>query len=134
MALEKAACLKNDSRLRSMGRAVCAVPLRSDGRMATFVAKDASRGVHVALCQVCEGGGKKDGDWCLTCQGKMWIPVVPDPTTSHLLLERKLFFDRLPANGHQRVVPAIGGNRQDCATRFNIAFSRSLDLGAACVV
>ena len=39
--------------------------------------------VDATLCQVCEGGGRKDGDWCPTCQGKMWIPLVSDPTTSH---------------------------------------------------
>ena len=39
--------------------------------------------VDATLCQVFDGGGRKDGDWCPTCQGKMWIPVVSDPTTSH---------------------------------------------------
>jgi len=39
--------------------------------------------VDTTMCQVCEGGGRKEGDWCPTCQGKMWIPLVSDPTTSH---------------------------------------------------
>ena len=38
--------------------------------------------VDATMCRVCEGGGRKDGDWCPTCQGKMWIPLGSDPTTS----------------------------------------------------
>ena len=39
--------------------------------------------VDATLCQVRENGGRKDGDCCPTYQGKMWIPLVSDPTTSH---------------------------------------------------
>ena len=29
--------------------------------------------MEATRCQVCYGKGRIDGDWCPTCQGKMWI-------------------------------------------------------------
>ena len=29
--------------------------------------------MYSTRCQVCDGEGRIDGDWCTVCQGKIWL-------------------------------------------------------------